>query len=152
MIVDRIENLSRYSFPMADEIAAYLETNDPLEVPVGEIEIHGRGLFVRTMEFETRAPSEGKFETHRIYADLQFVVRGAEVMQTAMPDALSALTEYDAAADCQFFKAAHGVSDLVVPTGCFAFFFPGEAHRPCCHCGGKPQAVKKLVFKVEMNP
>ena len=151
MIFDHIDNLPRYDLPMLEEIAAYLKANDPLTVPDGEIEIRGRELFVRPQEYETRVPGEGKFETHRIYADLQFVARGVEVMQTALPEDLAPLTDYDAMGDYQFFQANGKLSDITVPAGYFAVFFSGEAHRPCCHSGGKPGRVKKLVFKIKLK-
>ncbi len=151
MIFDHIRNLPRYAFPQAQEIAAFLSANDPLKVPVGEVEIQGRELFVRPMEYETKASSEGKFETHRLYADLQFVADGAEVMQMALPEGLAPVSGYDAAGDYQFFRSEGKISEIDVPAGHFAFFYPGEAHRPCCHSGGKAGKVKKLVFKIRMK-
>lgn len=150
MIVDRIENLSRYVFPSSQEIAAWLKQVDPALLPAGEIEIRGRDLFVRPSEYETKSARGQKMETHRVYADLQLMVKGSELMQTAPENALSPITEYDAAADFRFFKAEDCLSDIVVPAGSFVVFFPGEAHRPGCHVQGKPERVKKLVFKIRM--
>ena len=150
MIVDRIENLSRYGIPMGKEIASYLQSVNPQTLALVEAEIHGRELFVRPSEYTTRLPEDGKFETHRVYADLQYVVSGAEVMQTALSGALTPLADYDPASDCQFFRTDKGVSDIVVSAGGFAVFFPGEPHRPCCHYMGTASYVKKLVFKIRV--
>jgi YhcH/YjgK/YiaL family protein len=147
MIFGHISHLSRYGLPVAAEVAAFLKANDALALKAPEIEIKGRELFVRPSEYETKAPEAGKFEVHRVYADLQYVASGAEIMQVAPFDGLVPLTEYDAAGDCQFFRTDGKTSDIAVPAGCFTVFFPGEAHRPCCHFGGKPGRVKKLVFK-----
>jgi len=151
MIVDSIQELGRYNIPMREEIVRFLKTHQPFDFSVPEIEIKGRELFVRPSVYTTRTPSEGKFETHERYADLQYVVEGVEVMQTAWPDALAPLSAYDSKSDCRFFGADAGTSDIVVPEGCFAVFFPGEAHRPCCHYQGAPGRVKKLGFKIRMN-
>jgi YhcH/YjgK/YiaL family protein len=151
MIHDRIENLSRHALPQADAIVSFLRANDVLKIPVGEIEINGRELFVRPSEYETRKPEEGKFETHRVYADLQYVVKGEEIIETAPSDALLPLTEYDPKGDCQFFKASRSISSQLVRTGEFMVFFPGEAHRPCCSPHDTPVKVKKLVFKIRIG-
>jgi YhcH/YjgK/YiaL family protein len=60
------------------------------------------------------------------------------------------VTEYDKAGDYQFFKVDGAVTDIIVPAGFAAIFFPGEAHRPCCTVDGIPAHVRKLVFKVRM--
>ncbi len=154
MIHDHINNLSRYDLPYREEILAFLKANDPLSLVAPEIEINGRELFVRPSEYETKSPDKGKFETHRIYADLQYVVKGDEIMQTAPADALLPLTEYDVKGDYQFFLPTSDIrpqsSDVLVRTGEFTIFFPGEAHKPCCHPAIVPAKVKKLVFKIRI--
>jgi YhcH/YjgK/YiaL family protein len=70
MIFDRIDNLSHYDVPHKADILTFLKANYPGALPVGEIEINGRELFVRPSEYETKKPEEGKFEAHRVYADL----------------------------------------------------------------------------------
>jgi biofilm protein TabA len=148
MIFGSIQNLSGCEVPRKAEILEFLRVNDARTLPVGEIEINGRELFVRPSEYETKKPEEGKFETHRVYADLQYVVKGEEIMQTAPSDALEPVTEYDTKGDCQFFKASRYISSQLVQTGEFMVFFPGEAHRPCCSPHNMPAKVKKLVFKI----
>jgi biofilm protein TabA len=151
MIFDRIEDLSRHALPQTAAVLAFLKANDPVDLPVGEIEIRGRELFVRPSEYETKKPDEGKFEAHRVYADLQYVVKGMEIMQTAPADALEQLTEYDPKGDYQFFKATSRISSQLVRTGEFMVFLPGEAHRPCCSPQDTPIVVKKLVFKIRIS-
>ncbi len=151
MICDHITQLSRYGVPMADVILDFLKTHRAEDLPVGEIEIKGRELFVRPAEYKTRLPQEGRFETHQVYMDLQYVVRGAEIMQFAPPESLLQATPYDAQGDCQFFTADKDISAVVVRAGEFVVYFPGEAHRPMCQRGPAPEEVKKLVFKIKMK-
>jgi biofilm protein TabA len=150
MIYDSMKNLSRYDIPMIEEIRAFLKKNDPVSLTATEIEINGRELFVRPGTYQTRLPEEGRFETHTVYADLQYVVSGAEIMQFSPADALTPATEYDAKGDIQFFTAQKDIIDVVVRAGEFIVYFPGEAHRPMCQRGLGPEAVKKLVFKIRM--
>lgn len=151
MISDHINNISRYNIPNMDKILHYLSNNDPKQVADGEHEIDGRNLFVRVMSYEPKPAAENKFETHQVYADLQFVASGIELMQLAPADQLTPLTAYDAAGDYHFFSAKVAITDLVVREGEFTVFFPGEAHRPSCRYADNTNKVKKLVFKIKIN-
>ena len=151
MILDTIENLSKYDVPAKDKIIAFLKSRDPKTVPDGEHEIDGRNLFVRVMSYTAKPASENSFEAHRIYADVQFVADGVELMQVAPKDQLTATTDYSEKDEYQFFKANGFISDLTVRRGEFTVFFPGEAHRPSCLHASYNGIVKKLVFKIKIN-
>jgi YhcH/YjgK/YiaL family protein len=148
VIIDSIQQLSRYDIPFQHDIARFLKTADLSALSVPEHIIDGRSLFVRPMTYQTRDPAQGKFETHRLYMDLQYVVKGSEIMETAPADALEPLTEYDPEGDYHFFTAKKDISRAVVRAGEFAVFFPGEAHRPCCSPADGVTDVSKLVFKI----
>lgn len=150
MIFDSIGHLQRYDIPYRSQIIAFLQQNDPSKIALGETEILGRELFVRTAEYETRPLAQGKFEAHRLYMDLQYVVSGVEQMLYAPADLLSPLTSYDEAGDYQFFKVARDASSFIVRSDEFAVFWPGEAHCPSCSVGDAVGLVKKIVFKVRV--
>jgi YhcH/YjgK/YiaL family protein len=150
MIFDTIKHLNRYNLPKAEAILRFIAEHDCAKLPDGEIEIQRRELFVRVMNYTPKPASENRFETHRIYADVQYVVSGAELMQTARLEEITPLTEYDNIGDYQFFKANGTISDLIVKSGEFAIFFPNQAHRPSCSYSGYEGPVKKLVFKVKI--
>ena len=150
MIIDHIKNLSRYNLPHKDAIIDFLKRQDPMTIPDGEHEILGRDLFVRVMSYEPKPANENRFEAHRIYADLQLVVGGCELMQTAPADQLVPMTEYDTQKEYQFFEAKGFINDSVIRSNEFAIFFPGEAHRPSCRYQDQESKVKKLVFKIKV--
>lgn len=151
MILDDIRSLSRYNIPMAEEIEAYLKSENFSFPDKEEIVIDGRRLFVRPSAYTTRPASEAGFETHQVYADLQYVLQGVEVMQLASSEMLVPLTAYDPLKDIRFFSADGQPTELVVRQGSFVFFYPGEAHRPCCQYMSRPASVRKLVFKIRIN-
>ncbi len=151
MIIDNIKNLGRYNISSRKEIARFLAAADIAGPFAPELEIKGRELFLRASQGPTRDPKDGKFETHREYMDLQYVVQGREVMETAPEDALAPLTEYDPKTDCQFFKAEKDITRNLIRAGEFAVFFPGEAHRPLCSPDEGHCEVKKLVFKIRLG-
>ena len=151
MINDRLEHLKRYAVPQTESILKFIAGHDCAQLPDGEIEIQGRELFVRVMSYLPKPAQENRFETHLLYADLQYVVSGAEVMQTARLEDLTALTDYDNKGDYQFFKTSKSTTNLIVQAGEFAVFYPNQPHRPSCLYEGYQGLVKKLVFKIKIN-
>jgi len=151
MIIDSIGNLKRYAVPKADAILSYIAGHDCAHLPDGENEIQGRELFVRVMSYVTKPAEENRFETHRIYADLQYLASGTELMQTARAKDLIPLADYDPKGDYHFFKSPGPVTDLIVQAGEFVVFYPNQPHRPACLFEGHKDFVKKLVFKIKIN-
>jgi len=151
MITDSIGQLKRYAVPKADLILKFIAEHNCVNLADGEMEIEGRQLFVRIMSYIPKPALENRFETHHIYADVQYVALGAELMQTARLKDLEVLTGYDDQGDYQFFKPKGAITDLVIEAGEFAVFYPRQAHRPACLYEGYKGTVKKLVFKVKIN-
>lgn len=151
MIYDHLSALSRYTFPFREEILNYLKNTDLKTLSLGQHDILGDQLFVRVMQYEPKLAKDNQFETHRRYADLQYVAEGYELMQWAPEQSLKASTAYDDKGDYQFYHANDAIADFPVYAGQFTIFYPGEAHRPACQYGDKPVQVKKLVFKIKIG-
>lgn len=151
MIFDSIDQMNRYAIPHADDVIRFLQRKDLTSLKEPEIEICGRDLFVRLMRYVPKPAHQNKFETHRVYADIQVMITGREIMQVAPGAVLKPATEYDPVKEYQFFTVDENVSDVVVLQNHFAVFFPGEAHRPSCLAAEGDPEVYKLVFKVKMG-
>ena len=151
MITDHIDHLKRYSVPKADAILKFIADHDCAHLPDGEMEIEGRELFVRIMSYTPKPAGENRFELHRVYADVQYVVSGAEIMQTTRMKDLTPLAEYDSQGDYHFFKTSAATTEVIVEAGEFVVFYPQQPHRPSCSYAGYQGMVKKLVFKVKIN-
>lgn len=157
MIFDDFENAGRYpDIPYLKEIREYLESlrspDGGMNFPPGpEQEILGRNLLVRVGEYETGPADQKQFEAHTVYADLQLVVSGAEIMQVSLEKQPVPVTEYNEEADIRFFKDPEEISSALVSSGQFTVFFPGELHKPGCLANGIPAKVRKLVFKISMT-
>ena len=152
MIFEVFENCAKHSrIPYSKEILQFASSRDCSGILEPEIEILGRDLFVRIAEYLPGPAEEKKFEAHRIYADLQWVVKGEEIIQCAVEPAPLPVTDYDVAADIQFFTTPQRFSAQTVSKGQCAFFLPGELHRPGCQTGSGKEKVKKLVFKIRIR-
>ena len=149
MIFDNFKNLKRYDIPQIGNILEFVAKKDCSNLPLGQIDIVGTDLFVRVMEYVPKPANENSFETHRIHADLQYIVSGVELMQIASSDTLKPLRDYDLQGDCQFFSSNESTVNVIVRAGEFTYFYPNEAHRPSCQYKKSNQKVKKLVFKIK---
>lgn len=120
------------------------------ETPDGRHEIDGDDVFAVVSSYDTGPATEKRFESHRVYLDLQYVARGAERILHTPTAGLSVETPYDAATDILFYAEPKISSSLLVRTGDLAFFHPADAHKPGCMAGGR-DPVKKVVVKVRIG-
>lgn len=145
MIFDHLENAHRY-FALHPAFARAFEAlrGELLRRPPGRYELDGQRLYAIVQEYSTKA--EGRWEAHRRYIDIQFMLAGDERMGWAPTRDLTVQEAYDPAKDAAFFTGQG--SEFVVAAGQFAIFFPEDAHMPTL-AAGDPQTVRKVVIKVE---
>lgn len=118
--------------------------------PVGRYEIDGDNLYAMVQEYNTNLLANAKFEGHKRYIDIQYIVSGEELMKVADISKVTASTEYDAGKDCGFFENAGDASVLLVQQGEYAIFFPQDIHMPGVAPNDKPAAARKIVVKVKV--
>lgn len=149
MIVDKLKNASLY-YGISENITEslkYLQTTDLSQLSNGKYEIKGDEIFVIVQDYNSKSLSEGKFESHRKYIDIQYIIKGVEKMGYVNVDNLNPLTEYDKEKDIQFFE---GNGDFVtVYNGSFTIFFPQDAHMPGIQLNNF-EYVKKAVVKIKI--
>ena len=147
MIYDQISNLSVYrgTLPGIAAVEAFLRNTDITALAAGKIRLGG-GVVCNVNRYEPK--TEGKWEAHRNFIDLQYVVRGAETMvYAAIGDACDA-GEYNAEKDLQFFGGASRSVSMTFRDGDFALFFPQDVHMPGLKNDETDGEVLKLVFKI----
>jgi YhcH/YjgK/YiaL family protein len=149
MIIDRIENAVLY-FPIHarfEHAFEHIRQMDVESIPAGRYELDGENMYVLVQEYNTKLKEEGKWEAHRSYIDLQYVVHGAEGMGYANINHLQQ-GEYDATKD---FLPLFGEGDLVkLKSGCFVLLFPEDAHMPTMAIEN-PEPAKKVVIKIAVK-
>jgi YhcH/YjgK/YiaL family protein len=100
--------------------------------------------------YATRPSDQFRFEAHRRYADVQFLITGRERILWAPLASLPTVTEaYDAEKDILFFAPPADHTALNMSVGQMAVFFPEDGHAPCLECGGISE-VLKVVLKVRV--
>jgi len=146
MVIDRLENSEWYgslSRGLAEGLA-FLAGADLLGLPIGRHEV-GLGAFAIMQEYETKPLSQGAFEAHRKYIDIQYVISGCEQIGWAPLPSLTETSDYDEEKDIQWFSGEGSM--LLVPAGTFMILRPNDAHRPCIQVGQQAH-VRKVVVKV----
>ncbi|MHB1458053.1 MAG: YhcH/YjgK/YiaL family protein [Armatimonadota bacterium] len=147
MITDNIRNASLY-YGVSDGIKAafeFLTTHDLSKLEPGKHQIDGDRMYLLIVDYDTKPLDQGKWEIHRKYIDVQYVVCGSETMGRVIVDGLSTIEAYDSEKDIEFLTGEGAF--FMMNKGDFAVFFPDDAHMPGM-TATSPQAVRKAVVKV----
>jgi YhcH/YjgK/YiaL family protein len=152
MILDSLDRCPFYAglHPRFADATAFLRAAVAEPPPDGRCEIDGGRVFALVSSYETEAAGERRFESHRRYADFQFLLAGKETIYWSPGTALTLEGAFDEERDIGFYRSpapSAPVASLTLEPGLFAVFMPGEAHKPSCLAGG-PAAVRKVVVKV----
>lgn len=108
------------------------------------------GSFALEQVYRSKIRSDGFFESHRKYIDVQVVFEGEEWMELADLSRCVGKHPYDAQRDLLVYNDTAG-SRLVFGPGDAAIFFPTDVHMPgLCGTSG-PAVVRKTVVKVPMG-
>ena len=153
MILDTHDNLTGYAplFRDVDPAPLFAWLRNGREVGCGtRVEFAGDKLFASVLRRETGSRESFKWEAHREYVDLQYILSGGEVIEWAPVERLSADAGYDVAADLQFYAPAAADALLTMRTGLLVFLFPGDGHKPLVTDGHNGE-IHKVVAKIHKS-
>ena len=146
MILDTLENYQLYN-AINERIAKgfdFLRTTDLDSLPSGKHDIEGDTIFALVQEYQTKPLEDCKLESHKKYIDIQYVIRGEEMMGITTQNNQK-IIEVNEEKDYTFYE---GTTSLVrVSKGMFTIFFPDDLHQPCVQTKTISE-VKKVVIKV----
>jgi biofilm protein TabA len=147
MIIDLLVNAHYYETlsPRIRQAFDFLRQADLAALALGIHEIDGRALYASVQTFSTHPLAEGAWEAHRRYADLHYVVEGAERIGYAPAGSLSP-GAYDAENDFMLLSGEAGAL-APVPSGAFMLLWPEEAHMPGLAVD-EPAPLRKVVVKI----
>ena len=148
MILDQFANHPAYltMHPRFARAFAWLASQDWASVADGKLPIDGEDLIAIIEGGTTAAAANKRFESHRRYLDIQYVISGGERMGWCPASAMEPGDQ--AGPDIWFHPEPRVSQQLVVTPGQFAIFIPGEGHKPCCLLAGDPAPFRKCVMKV----
>ena len=149
MVLDKIENAPLYyslgdRFRRALEWMAHVDHNSL--TPSQRVDIDGDNIYATLFTVDTLPAHEAKLETHRQYADIQYVLEGGEKVGYMLEGGeVRQLSEYEP--DIQFFTGDWDT--LTVRAGMFYIVWPQDYHAPRLACGSVAP-TKRLVVKVKL--
>lgn len=150
MIADRLEHWRQYfSGPVWTDVFEFLSGLGPDSPDADMIEIRGREIYARIMQYETKPISECVFEAHDAYIDVQMSLVNNEAIGWYPRSLLTVREPYKASEDYALFERVEPLLARVenVP-GHFTVLFSQDAHMPGLVSGAAPEKVKKVVVKV----
>ncbi len=151
------ESVSKRKFAVAyfkdkerwDKAFTFLKNTDLSSLEIKKYELDGDNLFALVSEYITRNEEDTKFESHRKYADIQFVISGSEKISVSpVTKKREVLTPYDETTDNEFMTVTES-TDVIANSQKFFLFFPSDLHRPGMKAEVNEQ-VKKVVVKVKL--
>lgn len=148
MIIDKLENAHLYYClnRNIEKGLKFLQSNDMLAMEDGKHVIDGDKIYANVQSGMTKEPSTTPWEAHKIYTDIQYIIKGAEIMGWANLENFKADSEYDEEKDVIFGNAKG--SYVTVPENYFVIFTPEDAHKPMLKII-EEKPVKKVIVKVK---
>ena len=147
MVIDKLSNAGQY-YGLSGRIEKalkYLQNTDLKKLEIGKHEIDGKNIFVVVSEYDAKDIELGKWEAHKKYLDIQYVVSGKEKIGYASIEEMKVIGDYNEEKDVMFLK---GEGDLLlVKEGTFALFAPQDVHMPGIKVNNG-EHVKKIVVKI----
>lgn len=129
-----------------DQVFDFMRNTNLEAIETGKYPIAGDSLFVIVDEYVTQDVEERKYEAHRKYIDLQYIIEGKELIGVAELDEVNLIEPYDGEKDIAFYEKSNG-KFRVADSSVFFIFFPDDAHQPCVKFD-QARRVKKIVFKI----
>lgn len=125
----------------------YLKNTDLAALNTGRYFLKSDSLIVIVDEYNTKNPEETKYEAHKKYIDIQYLIKGEEKIGVSkLQKDSKVVISYDETKDIAFYDMAEE-NYRTANSSVFFIFFPEDAHRPCVKTD-ENSPVKKIVFKI----
>lgn len=149
MIVDNIKNIDIYEFKNQNLIKAfeYIRSKKFEDKLTGKVEIDGEDLYAIISEYRPKLQNDVFWEAHKKYIDVQYIIKGEELIGYTSTNDLDIVKPYDSKGDVVLGKADG--SYVKMKSDDFMVLFPDDAHKPGIISSDNTQ-VKKLIIKVKI--
>ena len=154
MYVGNIKQWEREIPALQDKLMPWIQKLASLDVASLESGRHDLGgeNYMNVDDAVTEPAAQRRLEAHHLFADIQYVISGDEIIGYQALCNAGNLTELSEAKDNYFYESdcKNDVPVRMTP-GTFAIFMPGDAHRPLCAPAGKCGPVHKIVMKIYLG-
>ena len=151
MIVDNLKNAKQY-FGLNEKLKKgfeFLLNTNLIELKDGRYEVEGNEIYANVQSLTTKQKEEKKWEVHRDYIDIQYVISGEECMGYGLlADFNDVETVYDKEKDVEFLNGEK-YNFVNVYEGDFVVFYPNDVHAPMLSIK-ESKNIKKVIVKVKI--
>ena len=151
MIVDSLKNAKQY-FGLNEKLKKgfeFLLNTNLIELEDGRYEVEGNEIYANVQSLTTKQKEEKKWEVHRDYIDIQYVISGEECMGYGLlADFRNVETVYDKEKDVEFLNGEK-YNFVNVYEGDFVVFYPNDVHAPMLSIK-ESKNIKKVIVKVKI--
>lgn len=127
----------------------FLATTNLDTLSLGKHILDGDNLYVSVTQGPVKSFEDTKWEAHKKYIDIQYVISGKEKMGQVTVDKTSVIVPFDVTKDVGFYSASDSDAGYYEANpSVFLIFFPKNAHRPGIKLEGC-NTDKKLVIKIK---
>ena len=105
------------------------------------------GSYYNVDEYTPKPPEDCRFESHKHFIDIQYLISGEELIYTANISSLTPATEYDETHDVILYQDAANAQTVHLKAGEFHVFYPQDAHKASVRTGTTNSKVKKSYSK-----
>ena len=110
-------------------------------------EIDGKNIYANVQSVDLKPVEEKKWEVHRKYIDIQYVITQKEKMGYGiLEDFKTIIEKYDDNRDVEFLDGEK-FNFVDVNCGYFVIFYPNDVHAPMLRVD-KAEKIKKVIVKI----
>ena len=154
MIFDRLSDCKKY-YILGDRIKRgfeFLLNSNLKDMVDGRYEIENDKIYANIQSLKTKPIKDKKWEAHRKYIDIQYVIKGKEKMGFAILDDFNkTVEEYDIDKDITFLDTDKNYYNYInIQEGDFIIFYPNDVHAPML-AYDEPEEIKKVIVKIALD-
>ncbi len=150
MIFDDIKNSKLYENPILQKGFDFIQNTDLSALSDGRYEIEKDKIFANVQSLKTKPKEQKKFEAHRKYIDIQYLIKGDECMAFGLlKDFNKTVVEYDEDKDITFLDGGK-FNYINLKEGEFVVFYPNDVHAPMLSVDDNTD-IKKVIVKILIN-
>lgn len=127
----------------------YAAAHDLAALETGMHPIDGDELFVNIVEYTTKAAEDRFWEAHKDYLDVHVPLNGREQIDLGFISAMD-LKPYEPEGDFQPMEGEK-IASVIMEPGTFLVCYPEDGHRTAVALDGRPETVRKAIFKVKIH-
>ena len=155
-IFGKLEDLKQHitdeNFKIAFDYLLNIQ-NESFDIKEGECikEMINDEMFILKQVYITKNREDCFFESHKKYIDIQYMIKGDEIMDVCNIEDLEIIKDYDDKTDFIKYKGKQeNISSLLIKENQLAIFYPQDAHQPCIKTN-ENKLIYKAVIKIPVK-